>query len=103
MDELKAIREGMAGLPTRQEFGVLQRDMTEVKADMKVVKAAVTDLSRQVNNHEGRITGAGERRLEALRAVRSPVGVPQGDPGAYQDPSDGRGVDVELLSHLGEG
>ena len=38
----------------------MQEDVGELKQDMKVVKAAVTDTSRQVNNHEHRIT-----RLEA--------------------------------------
>jgi hypothetical protein len=40
-------------LPTRQEFN-------ELKQDTKVIKAAVTDTSRQVHDHERRIT-----RLEA--------------------------------------
>jgi len=43
----------VADLPTRDEF-------TELKQDVKVIRAAVTDLSRQVDNHEQRVT-----RLEA--------------------------------------
>lgn len=38
----------------------MRTDITELKQDMKVVKAAVTDLSNQVHDHERRIT-----RLEA--------------------------------------
>ena len=33
-----------------------QTDLEEVKQDVKVVKAAVTDLSRQVHGHEKRFT-----------------------------------------------
>jgi uncharacterized protein YoxC len=33
-----------------------QSDLEEVKADVKVIKAAVTDLSSHVDNHEVRIT-----------------------------------------------
>ena len=55
MDELNAIREGIANLPTRPEFEELRNDVTELKADTNVIKAAVTDLSRQVIDHEERI------------------------------------------------
>jgi len=37
-----------AHLATKEELG-------EVKADIKIVKAAVTDLSHQVNDHENRL------------------------------------------------
>ena len=47
MDELKAIREGISGLPTRQEFTVLQDDVTEVKSDIKIIRAAVTDQGKK--------------------------------------------------------
>jgi cell division protein FtsB len=33
----------------------MQQDIAELKQDMKVVKAAVTDLSDQVHDHERRI------------------------------------------------
>jgi hypothetical protein len=55
MDELKAIREGIAGLPTRQEFTELRSDVSELKTDVKVVKAAVTDTNKQVADHETRL------------------------------------------------
>lgn len=55
-DEIKAISEALSGLqeqvrnlPTRDEFN-------DLKSDMKVVKAAVTDTSHQVNDHERRLT-----------------------------------------------
>jgi hypothetical protein len=57
----KAILEAMGdiqykvtGLPTREEFN-------ELKQDVEIIKAAVTDTSRQVHDHERRIT-----RLEAV-------------------------------------
>lgn len=39
----------LAQVPKREEF-------EELKQDVKVIKAAVTDLSRQVNDHEHRIS-----------------------------------------------
>jgi len=62
-DEIKAVheevggmREELANVPKREEFN-------ELKDDMKVVKAAVTDISHQANDHDHRIT-----RLEAKAA-----------------------------------
>ncbi len=52
MDELKAIREGIGNLPTRPEFNVLKDDVAELKSDMKIVKAVVTDQSKQLADHE---------------------------------------------------
>ena len=40
----------------------MKQDIAELKADMKVVKAAITDVSRQLADHELRIT-----RLEAAQ------------------------------------
>ncbi len=51
-DELKAIREGISNLPTRTEFNELKTDVEELKSDMKVVKAAVTDQSKQLQQHD---------------------------------------------------
>jgi hypothetical protein len=59
-DQNKVILEMVGGLPTRKEFDELRDDVAELEAHVKVVKAAVTDLSRHVDNHERRIT-----RLEA--------------------------------------
>ncbi len=56
MDELKAIREGIANLPTRQEFNALQDVVDELSGDMKVVKAAVTDQSSVLKDYGSRIT-----------------------------------------------
>ncbi len=52
VDELRAIREGIADLPTRTEFNELRDDVTELKSDMKVVKAVITDQSKQLNQHD---------------------------------------------------
>ena len=59
-DQNKAILEAVSGLPTRVEFNELKDDVAELKQDLKAVKAAVTDLSNKVADHEHRIT-----RLEA--------------------------------------
>jgi predicted nucleic acid-binding Zn-ribbon protein len=54
-DEIKAVheevggmREELANVPKREEFD-------ELKQDVKVIKAAVTDLSHEVSGHEHRI------------------------------------------------
>jgi Protein of unknown function (DUF2730) len=53
--ELKAVHEIVADLPKRGEFEALQRDVSEIKEDVKVVKASVRSLSSQVHDHEIRI------------------------------------------------
>jgi hypothetical protein len=55
MDEFKAIREGIAGLPTRQEFKRLEEKVDGLGTDMKIVKTAVTDLSRLETEDKRRI------------------------------------------------
>lgn len=63
-DELKAILELVKGIPViRQELQQMHAEVDELKADMKLVKAAVTDLSKQSSDHERRLT-----RLEARAA-----------------------------------
>lgn len=67
MDELKVIREYLEAVlkdvpVIKQKVIKLEEDMIEVKSDIKIIKAAVTDQSRQVNDHEVRIT-----HLEAVR------------------------------------
>ncbi len=56
MDELKAIREGISGLPTRQELARLENKVDGLGADVKVVKAAVTDQGKHVADLETRIS-----------------------------------------------
>jgi hypothetical protein len=47
-DELKAIHELVKDVPEmKQKIDVLDSDMKEVKSDIKVIKAAVTDISRE--------------------------------------------------------
>ncbi len=55
MDELKAIRKGIANLPTRPEFNELTQKVDGLADDMKVVKAAVTDQSKQLSDHQVQI------------------------------------------------
>lgn len=43
------IQDELKTKPSREEFD-------ELKADVKIIKAAVTDHSAQLNNHERRIT-----------------------------------------------
>ncbi len=40
----------------KQKIDTLDTNMKEVKSDIKVIKATVTDLSSQVNDHGRRIT-----------------------------------------------
>ena len=56
-DQYGKIMEGLdsiRGLP--RQVSKLQDDMTEVKSDIKVIKAVVTNQSQQLSNHEDRIT-----------------------------------------------
>ena len=56
-DELKAITEYVKDVPLiKKKVDALEIDMQEVKSDIKIIKAAVTDLSKQVKDHERRIT-----------------------------------------------
>lgn len=51
----KAIHEVVANQPTRGNFNQLLNTQ-ELKRDVKVIKAAVTDLRHQATDHEYRIT-----------------------------------------------
>jgi hypothetical protein len=53
LEIVSAMREELTRVPKREEFD-------DLKQDVKVIRAAVTDLSQQVVNHERRIS-----RLEA--------------------------------------
>lgn len=56
-DQLKGIAEAVSDLAKDvREIKQLVPDMAEVKSDVKAIKAAVTDQSLQLNDHERRIT-----------------------------------------------
>lgn len=55
MDELKAIREGISALPTRTEFAYLKDDVIEIKGDIKIIKAAVTNHEQRLNSLESSV------------------------------------------------
>ncbi len=56
-DEMKAIRESLAPMPTLcRDVAQLKDDMKEVKAGLKTMKLVLTGHSSQINDHEGRIT-----------------------------------------------
>ena len=59
-DQNKAVLEGIKDLPTRMELSEFRQDVAELTQDMKVVRAATTDTSRQVHDLERRVS-----RLEA--------------------------------------
>ena len=48
--------EIVGGMKDEMKTLAKQTDLEEVKADVKVVKAAVIDQTRQLNVHEARIT-----------------------------------------------
>lgn len=55
-DQLKLLQEGIANLPTKDDFSKLDNKVDILSLDMKTVKAAVTDQNKQVQDHEQRIT-----------------------------------------------
>ena len=56
-EELKAIHELVKDVPEmKQKIDVLDSDMKEVKSYIKVIKAAVTDISREQKEHDRRKT-----------------------------------------------
>jgi septal ring factor EnvC (AmiA/AmiB activator) len=60
-DQNRAVLEAVGDMQKNvAKLPSIETDIRELKQDMKVVKATVTDLSHQVNDHEHRIT-----RLEA--------------------------------------
>ena len=53
----KAILEYVGDMPkVLAKLGTIERDVTELKQDVKVIKAAVTDVSHQAADHERRIS-----------------------------------------------
>ena len=55
LDEVKTIHELVAGQPTRDEFNEVKDGVVTVKEDIRIIKAAVTDQGKQVQNQEQRI------------------------------------------------
>jgi hypothetical protein len=56
-DQNKVVLEAVGDMQEQlKDLAPLKADVAELKSDMKVVKAAVTDQSRQVHDHEQRIT-----------------------------------------------
>ena len=56
-DQNKAVLEAVGDMQHKVAvLPAMQQDIAELKQDMKVVKAAVTDLSRQVNDQESRVS-----------------------------------------------
>lgn len=54
-DQFSVMQENMDDMLDRK-LQSIQTDMTELKSDMKIVKAAVTDQSKQLSDHESRIS-----------------------------------------------
>ena len=54
LDQISAFAESMADIPS--QVRQLTEDVGELKADTKVVKAVVTDQSKELHDHETRIT-----------------------------------------------
>ncbi|MCL4358119.1 hypothetical protein M1512_04490 [Patescibacteria group bacterium] len=55
-DQLKAIQDAISNVPEiKSQLDKLDRSMSEMADDLKVVKAAMTHMSNQVNEHEQRI------------------------------------------------
>jgi len=60
LDEVKAVHELVADVPTRGEFNRLEQKVDKLSDGMEVVKAAVTATNRDVAALDHRVT-----RLEA--------------------------------------
>ncbi len=56
MDELKAIRDGIADLPTRTELNELKDEVIDLRTDVKAIKAAIKFTNKDFQDHENRIT-----------------------------------------------
>jgi hypothetical protein len=54
-DQNKAVLEAVGDMRAELKRVPKREEFDELKQDVKIIKAAVTDLSRQVNNHEHRI------------------------------------------------
>ena len=55
-DQLSAIQEAVKDVPEiKTKLDKMERILSDVDSDVKVSKAAITDLSRTVNEHERQI------------------------------------------------
>ena len=65
-DQLAAILEYVKDIPhIKRRVDTLEEDMREVKSDIKVIKAALTDTNRDLKSHDKRIT-----RLETFHPLQ---------------------------------
>jgi len=56
-DQNKAVLEAVSDMQRNvAELPAMKQDIAELKQDMKIVKAAITDVSHQVQDHERRLT-----------------------------------------------
>ena len=56
--EIKAVHELVAEVPNMaRKLDGIERGVTELKQDVKVIKASVRSLASQVHDHEMRISG----------------------------------------------
>ncbi len=61
-DQLAAIQEAVKNVPEmKKQLDKLTEDFEVVSSDVKIIKAAMTDMSVQVNDHERQI-----QRLQAI-------------------------------------
>jgi len=61
-DQLAAIQESVKDVPEiNKQLQKLDQEIMQISSDMKIVKAAITDLTQQVNEHENQI-----RHLQAI-------------------------------------
>lgn len=54
-DQNKVLLEGMKDLPTRQEFNELKHTVDGIEGNVRIIKAVVTDQSKQLQDHDHRI------------------------------------------------
>lgn len=56
-DQNKAVLETVGDMQKHvAKIPYIEETVTELKEDMKIVKAAITDVSKQQNDHERRVT-----------------------------------------------
>lgn len=61
-DQLAAIQEAVKNVPEmKKQLDKLTEDFDVERSDVKIIKAAMTDMSEQVNDHERQI-----QRLQAI-------------------------------------